>query len=640
MKTKSNLYSIAAAVITLAAQSAFAIVSGATWTTNVSGERVNQNIYDAKCDVYLSGGPGNGQNNELIDGDYYYQVTDTSGKTVLSTSLAANRTITVYGGVVVGSVPMCDPDPYDSSGNGVYKAWLIRAYAPDCVVSFVGREFVVTNSQGNDAIESCSKTDNFKIGPELPPPPPPECDPNNPPLCGCDGSLCSPGFDPTVSVSKTANGFYDEKWPWSIGKSACLTGGTGCVTQFNQVGGSVSFSYVLTLTVGNAIRKNNDVSGTIIITASPGSTGGLVPQEIPVNGISATDTIAYGIDRVNDLNANCVIEPYQSSSNTVQSINYLCTYDPDAPADLTGGFNQVQVTTTNAGSADAVAAFNFTKADDIDACVTVTDTFNNSLTPETIGTACLADTVNGVKTFPYTRLITPPRYGCVTVPNIAQFAASGTTAETPLQTGSSPTRNVTVCGPVRSGAHTMGFWQNKNGQGIITGGAFTPTVVGTKTYNVCNVGTWLRTNFAPFSDLSPTATCAQVGAYVTNVIKSASAGVTMSAMLKGQMLATALSVYFSSTTGLGGNQLGAFNGGPDVGNKDIDITKVCKNIATCTIYDYNADEVFGYTHNTVMQLLVTASGPGIWGSGVRATQETAKNVFDAINNSVAFGYTP
>jgi hypothetical protein len=45
----------------------------------------------------------------------------------------------------------------------------------------------------------------------------------------------------------------------------------------------------------------------------------------------------------------------------------------------------------------------------------------------------------------------------------------------------------------RSGALTMGFWRNKNGQAIITAGAATKTV--------CNSATWLR-QYAPFQDLS------------------------------------------------------------------------------------------------------------------------------------------
>jgi hypothetical protein len=84
----------------------------------------------------------------------------------------------------------------------------------------------------------------------------------------------------------------------------------------------------------------------------------------------------------------------------------------------------------------------------------------------------------------------------------------------------------------------MGYWQNKNGQAIITGG--------TSISGVCKSGTWLR-QYAPFQDLSATATCAQVATYVTNIIKAANAsGAAMNAMLKAQMLATALDIYFSN----------------------------------------------------------------------------------------------
>jgi hypothetical protein len=47
--------------------------------------------------------------------------------------------------------------------------------------------------------------------------------------------------------------------------------------------------------------------------------------------------------------------------------------------------------------------------------------------------------------------------------------------------------------PPRAGALTIGFWQNKNGQGILKAGA--------STAGVCNSGTWLR-QYAPFQDLN------------------------------------------------------------------------------------------------------------------------------------------
>src|SRR5206468_4926450 len=114
--------------------------------------------------------------------------------------------------------------------------------------------------------------------------------------------------------------------------------------------------------------------------------------------------------------------------------------------------------------------------------------------------------------------------------------------------------------PINSGAKTIGFWQNKNGQAIITGGG---SVSG-----VCKSGTWLR-QFAPFQDLSASATCNQVATYVTNIVKAANAsGASMNAMLKAQMLATALDVYFSDPA-LGGNQI---NAAVPIGGLTIDLT--------------------------------------------------------------------
>jgi len=182
----------------------------------------------------------------------------------------------------------------------------------------------------------------------------------------------------------------------------------------------------------------------------------------------------------------------------------------------------------------------------------------------------------------------------------------------------------------------MGFWQNKNGQAIITSGASIGTV--------CKSGTWLR-QYAPFQDLSATATCSQVASYVFNVIKAANAsGVSMNAMLKAQMLATALDVYFSSSA-LGGNKI---NAPAPIGGVAIDLTKICKIIdgsggsGSCSSTYQNVSSAFGgATSLTVSQTLAYAAsqsnaGGSTWYGNVKATQELAKNAFDAINNQLAF----
>jgi len=188
-----------------------------------------------------------------------------------------------------------------------------------------------------------------------------------------------------------------------------------------------------------------------------------------------------------------------------------------------------------------------------------------------------------------------------------------------------------VCEPVTiagstgglQGGLTMGFWHNKNGLGIIRGGATTG--------GVCNVGTWLR-QFAPFQDLSATATCNAVASYVSTKIGAATAGgSTMNPMLKAQMLATALSVYFSDPS-LGGNQTGA---PAPLGGISIDLT---------TIEGFNVTSVFGgASHLTVLQILTYAAGQSnvggsVWYGQVKANQEMAKDTFDAINNDSASAF--
>ena len=161
---------------------------GAIFTTNLTGARVNQNLYSAKCGesgVYLDGGPGPNAPataEGLPDGDYYFQVTDPSGKNLLSTDPVANRRVTVSGGLFTSAVnhqtfpdtggsggvtvELCAPIdiPFlDTPNNGgVYKVWVTP------VEDFVGNPANVDNPCGNGCfhgfIPAASKVDNFKVG--------------------------------------------------------------------------------------------------------------------------------------------------------------------------------------------------------------------------------------------------------------------------------------------------------------------------------------------------------------------------------------------------------------------------------------------------------------------------------------------
>src|SRR6202162_6608161 len=94
---------LATALLLAGVSSLTAGLTGAIFTTNSNGTVVNGNQYDSPCSVYLDGGPGlhaPAHAAGLPDGDYYFQVTDPSGRTLLSTDIVLNRTLHVTGGII------------------------------------------------------------------------------------------------------------------------------------------------------------------------------------------------------------------------------------------------------------------------------------------------------------------------------------------------------------------------------------------------------------------------------------------------------------------------------------------------------------------------------------------------------------
>ncbi len=171
---------------------------GAIFTTISDGSIVNANTqYQSKCDVYLDGGPGPNAPvgaAGLPAGDYYFQVTDPSGKKLLSTDPVSNRRFTVstegiisaYVGTGGPAHPTgynpndgattiqlanvtCPADFLDTPNNGgVYKVWVTPVGDGTLAGGgFVGDPSQVDNSCGNGCfhgfIPARSKTDNFKV---------------------------------------------------------------------------------------------------------------------------------------------------------------------------------------------------------------------------------------------------------------------------------------------------------------------------------------------------------------------------------------------------------------------------------------------------------------------------------------------
>jgi hypothetical protein len=147
-------------------------------------------------------------------------------------------------------------------------------------------------------------------------------------------------------------------------------------------------------------------------------------------------------------------------------------------------------------------------------------------------------------------------------------------------------------------------------------------------------------------------------------------------MLKAQMLATALNVYFSAgslslsstvypggalSLTLGGNRIGApsaIASAGGIGAVSVDLTQVCTMLdgsggtATCSGAYKDASGVFGgHSSLQIIEMLyymnsddsahgngnpVSNNGGSYWYNQIKSKQVCAKDAFDAINNRAAF----
>lgn len=191
MQMKLRFCALAVLVLMAISVPANAQLPGAIFTTDVNGNEVNRNIYPSKDAVYLDGGPPPGAPQTaagLPDGTYVFQVTDPSGKSLLSQDIALCRQFTVALGIITGVVNVggcqhktgTDIDhnavtvqlmPYADTPNngGEYKAWAtpVANYLDGCNTLGVanGLSVIDCGSTGGDFhgfIPSHSKTDNFK----------------------------------------------------------------------------------------------------------------------------------------------------------------------------------------------------------------------------------------------------------------------------------------------------------------------------------------------------------------------------------------------------------------------------------------------------------------------------------------------
>src|ERR1041385_859235 len=412
-----------------------------------------------------------------------------------------------------------------------------------------------------------------------------------------------------LTVSKTAAGSYNDTFKWGITKAVDKT----LVEAF---GGTATFNYTVTVTHDGGTISNVKVTGTITVGNSNAD---------PVNITSVTDVITDASSNATTCTVTGGGAQTLSSGNT--NFDYSCDFGSTLPAEPLSNVPTVTWPTQDlspsgdhlVGSSAHTSVFSITLTQHkVNSCVNVTDTFNNG-SPATLGTPC--DTDASPLSYQYSHTVNVPTSGCVKYDNTATFTATDDATIT-----GSASKEVEVCGPAQTGALTMGFWQNKNGQAIITNYCNVPSAGALKTF---------LTAYNPFKDLTAT-TCSGIATYVTTIIKAANAsGAAMNAMLKGQMLATALDVYFSDPA-LGGNKISA---PAPIGGGSIDLTKI-----SATVYNPTSSTVAcqggitenvgaafgGATSKTVGDILTYAanqsnSGGSSWYGQVKATQELAKD---------------
>lgn len=534
--------------------------NGACLRPSTPVDPVNCNAYAAKADVWLSNLPS-----ALGDGEYFLAVTAPGGQAdpndgsaaLLSTGTHLDRAFSIANGVV------------SALGDHVVENQRVQL-APFADTPNAGGVYVATICRLADypvSGSSCTH-DAFKVGasdPEVPDP---------------------------LTVVKDASGAYTRTYGWTIAKTADQA-------EVHGTSGSVNVGYTVTVGHDDGTVSGVEVEGTITV---------FNPNADPV--------VADVADQLSD-GTTCAVTggagAVMASGDT--TFAYHCTLAslPQAQLDntvtVTWADQAVGAGQLAAGSGDFVFdAVPFVPSA-VDDCVTVDDTAVG-----TLGQLCVGDANPSVLGYGRTFPLTTP--GCVVHPNTAAF-----TTDDSGSTGSA-SADVKVCkDPLATGAHTIGFWSNKNGQGVITGSAGTSSS--------CVVGTYLRT-FAPFQDLAANARCADVAKYVAAVIAKAT-GSTMNAMLKAQMLATALDVHF---TGPGSTTATRkFLPHSNLGNIAIDLT---------SIKGRNVSGAFGgATSLTVSQALAYAAsrsnvGGSTWYANVKSTQTDAKDAFDAVNNQVAY----
>jgi hypothetical protein len=617
-------------------------------------EAVNCNIYDGKDFVWLNGGPVQGQ---LDDGTYFFAVLVPGGQggNENPNDCTPNN--------------LSDFTPCDTSNTGAGDTWENRVFTiSNHVITYTGtHDFGLgdnatdqnkirlmpyddtTNNGGVYILAICSLADATNTAND-PNSLAPGVDPSD---CKYDAFKVS-GENTTppatgLTIEKDAAGSFDNTYVWGISKSVDKT-------TVQQIGGTATFTYTVHVTHDGGTISAVKVTGMIQVF-NPNVDANNVTVPVDITGV--TDQLSNG--------DNCTVT--DGGAQTLTGFETDFAYECDLAGIPQGQLDNVATVSWDsqlldngsflvAGGDDVkFSDVNFTE-NTVDGCTHLTDpvpaggTSSDNPFPTDV---CVGDAGDGGAgtgatdgfTFVYHVRYNVPANGCVSYTNTA--------TETPVVAApKSSSQTVTVCGPARTGALTIGFWKTTNGQGLIKTYCQNPTLA--------NYLKGLGAGSGPFSDASTTS-CTALATYVSGILTKANA-TNMNTMLKAQMLGTALDVWFSgpgwTSTKIGSvkppsnflshNNLGTFN---------MDTTAVCPMVdnlntgsATCKNNLPSTDAVLAGavpTSPMTMQAIldfasttpvpfngVTGTG-SIWYGGNRTKQEILKNIFDQFNNQDAFG---
>ena len=543
---------------------------------------VNCNQYSSKEDVWLSGLPNSAH---VGDGTYFFAIMEPGGQPDPNDGGAKNLSD------APGNTPRSDRvftienGVIDYSGSHGFENNKLQAFPYDDTGNPGGVYILAVCQLPDDDITatvkpSSCKYDAFKVQ---------ESDTTQGPE--------------DLTIVKDAEGDYTTTYRWTVTKSGDLS----TTTDYSGNVKAATGSYSVAVDKGAGVLTAVGVTGTITV---------FNPNSTSVTGADVTDVLSDGVQCTVTGGADATIAPGDND------FPYSCTLD-GIPPQLD---NNAYVAWPDPADAtkDKTASFTFS---DIQfdhetvqgSCVDVTDSMHGAL-----GSTCASTT------YSYTQTLAPSS-GCQDYTN----TATATTQDTKVDSTGSKT--LTVCWPVaaqKTGAKPLSFWKGTSGQSVVK--------TGTATSGVCNAGTYLRT-YAPFTDLGATATCAATQTYVAKVLSSATAsGATAKAQLKGQMLATALNVYYTKTankTATSALYLPTTTGG--VGSTTVALGKVCTT-ASCTAVTDVRTAFSNYGTRTVSEMLTLAAGSATaagttWYGGASATQTKAKNGFNGVNVQGTYG---